>query len=251
MLHHPTLEKLKTLKLIGMHKALTEQSQQRELQSLSFEDRLGLALDRELTERENRALTTRLRNARLKQLAAVEDIDTRHPRALDKAMLAGLLNPQWITAHRNILITGPTGVGKTFIGCALAHLACREGFSALYVRLPRLLPELAIGKGDGRYARLFRTLAKTQVLLLDDWALAPLAPEARHDLLELIDERHERGATLITSQLPVAHWHEWVNDPTVADAILDRLLHNSYQIALKGESLRKKKAVLTHYGETK
>ena len=251
MLNHPTIEKLKTLKLTGMHKAFCEQSRANELHALSFEERLGLLIDREITERANRALTARLRHAKLKQQASVEDIDTRHPRALDKALLASLLNPRWISAHRNVLITGPTGVGKTFIGCALAHMACREGFSALYVRLPRLLPELALGKGDGRYARLFRALAKANVLLLDDWALAPLTPEARHDLLELIDERHERGATIITSQLPVAHWHEWVNDPTLADAMLDRLVHNSYQIALKGESLRKKKAALTNSDETK
>lgn len=251
MLNHPTLEKLKTLKLTGMHKALSEQSATPELHALGFEERLGLLVDREISERANRALTARLRHARLKQQAAVEDIDTRHPRALDKALLRDLLNPQWITAHRNVLITGPTGVGKTFIGCALAHLACREGFSALYVRLPRLLPELAIGKGDGRYARLFRGLAKVNVLLLDDWALSPLTPDARHDLMELIDERHERGATIITSQLPVAHWHEWVNDPTLADAILDRLVHRSYQIALKGESLRKRKETLTTEPETK
>lgn len=251
MLNHPTLDQLKTLKLTGMYKAFCEQSRSNELHALSFEERLGLLIDREITERANRALNARLRNAKLKQQASIEDIDTRHPRALDKGLLASLLNPQWIGAHRNILITGPTGVGKTFIGCALAHMACREGFSALYVRLPRLLPELAIGKGDGRYARLFRALAKVNVLLLDDWALAKLSPEARHDLLELIDERHERGATIVTSQLPVTHWHEWVNDPTLADAMLDRLVHNSYQIALKGESLRKKKETLTSHDETK
>jgi len=245
MLNHPTLDKLKTLKLTGMHRALAEQSTQGGLPDLSFEERLGLLIDRELTERENRALATRLRNAKLKQAASMEDIDYRAPRALDKGLLRDLLNPQWIAAHRNVLITGPTGVGKTFIACALAHLACREGFSALYVRLPRLLPELAIAKGDGRYARLFRSLAKAGVLLLDDWALAPLSQDARHDLLELIDERHERGATIITSQLPVALWHDWVNDPTLADAILDRLTHHSYQIALNGESLRKPKTTLT------
>lgn len=250
MLNHPTLDKLKTLKLTGMHKALAEQSAQGGLPGLSFEERLGLLIDRELTERENRALATRLRNAKLKQAAAVEDIDYRAPRALDKGLLRDLLNPQWIAAHRNVLITGPTGVGKTFIACALAHLACREGFSALYVRLPRLLPELAIAKGDGRYARLFRGLAKANVLLLDDWALAPLNQDARHDLLELIDERHERGATIITSQLPVALWHDWINDPTLADAILDRLAHHSYQIALQGESLRKSKTTLTTHDAT-
>ena len=240
MLTHPTLEKLKALKFIGMLNALSEQLNMPDIQELSFEERLGLLVDREMTERENRRLQTRLRKARLRQSACIEDIDYRHPRGLDKALMASLAACQWVTEHLNVLITGPTGVGKTWIACALAHKACREGYTAQYLRLPRLMAELPIAKGDGRYPKLLASLAKTDLLVLDDWGLVKLNAEQRRDLLEILDDRHGSRSTLVTSQLPVEHWHEMIGDPTLADAILDRLVHNAYKINLKGESMRKK-----------
>jgi DNA replication protein DnaC len=210
--------------------------------TLSFEERLGLLVDREVTERSTRRLTTRLRQAKLRQNACLEDVDYRPPRGLDKALLTRLGTCQWVREHRNLLITGPTGVGKTWLACALGHQACRDGFTTLYLRLPRLLQELPIAKGDGRYPKLMTTLAKTELLILDDWGLAALSDENRRDLLELLEDRHDRRATLVTSQLPVEHWHEALGDPTLADAILDRLVHNAYKIPLTGESLRKRQA---------
>src|SRR5215831_4074334 len=228
MLTQPTLDKLQTLRLAGMYQALVEQLQMPDIAALTFEERLGLLVDRELTERENRRLTTRLRQAKLRQTACIEDIDYRHPRGLD-----------------NVLITGPTGIGKTWLGCALGHQACRNGLTALYLRLPRFLQELPIAKGDGRYGKLLATLARTDVLILDDWGLAPFSDENRRDLLEIVEDRHDRRATIITSQLPVEHWHDALGDPTLADAILDRLVHNAYKIALQKESMRKQPAKLT------
>ena len=198
-----------------------------------------MLVDRELTAREDRRLKTRLRTARLRQQAAIEDLDYRHPRGLDKSLMRELAGCQWIKQHLNLLITGPTGVGKTWIACAIAHKACRSDFTAQYRRLSRLFDELSYAHGDGRYPQLMKKLARTDLLVLDDWGLAKLTAPQRRDLLEVLDDRHDRRSTLITSQLPVDHWHKIICDPTLADAILDRLVHNAYRITLKGESMRK------------
>ena len=245
MLIHPTLDQLRTLRLPGMLKALEEQMQMPDIDSLSFEQRLGLMADREITERQNRHLKTRLRKANLRQSASVEDIDYLHPRGLDKALVAKLQSCDWIKENHNLIITGPTGTGKTFLACALAHKACREGLSALYVRIPRLLQDLFISKGDGRYGKLLKSISKTDLLLLDDWGMSKITSEQSRDLLEIIDDRHALRSTLITSQFPVDHWHELIEDPTLADAILDRIIHNAYKINLKGDSMRKKRSKLT------
>ena len=245
MLHHPTLDKLQHLRLSGMVKALTEQMNMPDSDHLSFEERLGLLADRETTEREDRRLKTRLRQAKLKHNACVEDIDYRAPRGLDKALILSLAACRWVHEGLNLIINGPTGVGKTWIACALAHKACREGYTALYLRLPRLLEDLSLAHGDGRFTQLMAAFAKTDLIVLDDWGLAKLTAEQRRDLLELIDDRHGNRSTVVTSQLPVDHWHEIIGDPTLADAILDRLIHNAYRINLKGESLRKRHAKLT------
>ena len=245
MLTHPTLDKLQTLRLTGMYQALVEQLRMPDITALTFEERFGLLVDRELTERETRRLTTRLRQAKLRQTACIEAIDYRHPRGLDKALMARLATCQWVRDRHNVLITGPTGIGKTWLGCALGHQACRDGLTALYLRLPRFFQELPIAKGDGRYGKLLTMLAKTDVMILDYWGLAPFSDENRRDLLEIVEDRHDRRATIITSQLPVEHWHDALGDPTLADAILDRLVHNAYKIALHGESMRKRPAKLT------
>lgn len=240
MLTHPTSEKLLALRLLGMGKALEEQRRMPEIQELSFEERLGLLVDREMTERDNRRLGSRLRKAKLRIEAAVEDIAYRPARGLDKSLMLALSSCRWIAEHQNILITGATGVGKSFIACALAQQACREGHTALYFRLPRLLQDLGIARVDGRYGKLLAAIARTDVVVLDDWGLAPLNDEQRRDLLELLDDRYGCRSTLVTSQLPVEHWHEALGDPTLADAILDRLIHNAHRIILKGESMRKR-----------
>ena len=245
MLHHPTLEKLQTLRLSGMHKALTEQMNMPDIDTLSFEERLGLLADREMTEREDRRLKTRLRQAKLKHNACIEDIDYRSARGLDKALILQLAACRWIHERLNLIVSGPTGVGKTWIACALAHKACREGYTALYLRLPRLFEELTLAHGDGRFPRLMTTFARTDLIVLDDWGLAKLTAEQRRDLLELLDDRHANRSTIVTSQIPVDHWHEIIGDATLADAILDRLVHNAYRINLKGESMRKRYAKLT------
>ena len=245
MLHHPTLDKLAALKFTGMATALHEQMALSDIDELSFDERFGLLVDREVTEREDRRLKTRLRQAKLKQQACMEDIDYRHPRGLDKSLLMALLDCQWVKKSLNILLTGPTGVGKTWIACALAHKACQSGYTVLYYRLSRLLESLPLAKGDGSYARVMTKLAKAQVLVLDDWGLTTLVGEQRRDLLEILEDRHGSRATIVTSQLPVDKWHDIIGDPTLADAILDRLVHNAYKIALKGESMRKQKNQLT------
>ena len=245
MLKHPTLDKLHALKLTGMAAALADQSATPDITELTFEERLGLMVDREMTERENRRLTSRLRRARLRHNAILEDLDYRNSRGLDKGLVQSLAGCQWVKEHLNVLITGPTGVGKTWLACALAHKACREGYTAQYVRLTRLLRELTIAKGDGQYAKLLTNLAKVDVLILDDWGLMKLSVENRRDLLEVLEDRHGRRSTIATSQLPIDQWHDVIGDATLADAILDRLVHNAYKINLRGESMRKRQAKLT------
>lgn len=241
MLTSPTLEKLKEMRLTGMAGALEDQLQTPEITSLGFEERLGLLVDREQTERDNRRLKTRLTKARLRQQASMEDIDYSGNRGLDKAQLLDLGSCKWITEHNNLLLTGPTGAGKTFIACALAQKACRQGLTALYLRLPRLFGDLTIAKGDGRYGKLLARYSRIDVMVLDDWGVTPLTSENRRDLLEILDDRYEKKSTLITSQLPVEKWHRYLEDPTLADAILDRVVHNAYRIEMKGESMRKRK----------
>ena len=241
MLTNPTLEKLHALRLTGMAQAFEEQVNMPQIDSLSFEERLGLMVDREMTQRENRHLKTRLQKAKLRQTAAIEDIDYRHPRGLDRALMTKLASCAWISHHHNVLITGPTGCGKTFLACALAHKACREGYTAHYLRVPRLLQELHIAKGDGRYGKILSGLARTHLLVFDDWGLSKLTDEQRHDLLEIIEDRHGLRSTIVATQLPLDKWHDIIGDPTLADAILDRLIHNAYKITLKGESMRKTK----------
>ena len=245
MLTHPTVDKLHELRCPAMARALTEQLASPQVQNLSFEERLGLLVDREITERYSRQLTNRLRRAKLRHAACIEDIDFRQPRGLDKDLVLSLADGRWVREHLNVLITGPAGVGKTWIACALAHSACRNGHSASYRRLPRLLTELAIARADGRYPKLLASIAKTEVLVIDDWGLAKLNAENRRDLLEIIEDRHGIRSTVATSQLPLEKWHDVGGDPTLADAILDRLVHSAYQINLKGESMRKRRPALT------
>ena len=205
----------------------------------TFEARLGLMIDREVTERENKRLVARLKFAALRQAAVVEDVDLRTPRGIERAFFAKLVDGDWIARKQNLLITGPTGVGKSWIACALGHKACRDNRSVLYHRLPRLFEALASARGDGRYARLLKALSRVELLILDDWGVPPLTGEQRRDLLEIVDDRHQRGSTVLTSQVPVDHWHEVIADPTIADAVLDRLVHNAHRLTLKGDSMRK------------
>jgi len=239
MLHHPTIEALKVLRLFGMVKALEEQERSAEYRALAFEERLGLLVDRERIEQENRSMTARLRRARLAQQATIEDVDLRAGRGLDRSLVTSLMTCSWISQQHNLLITGPTGAGKSWLACAFGHKACRERHSVLYHRLGRLFSELSTSRGEGRYLRLLKTLSQVDLLIIDDWGLTALAPDHLRDLLEILEDRHGRKSTLITSQLPVDHWHEWLGEATLADAIMDRLIHNAYQVNLKGGSMRK------------
>lgn len=241
MLNHPTIDKLEELRLFGMAKAFQEQNSNTQYEALSFADRLGLLVDRESAERNNHRLRLRLKQAKLRLTATLEDVDFRHPRGLDKSLVLTLASCQWIREHHNVIITGPTGVGKSYLACALAQKVCREDFRALYVRAPWLFDELATAKADGRYRKILASYARLDLLVIDDWGLAGLTEEQRRDILEILEERHGRRSTLMASQLPIEKWHKMIGDPTLGDAILDRLIHNAHPLVLKGDSLRKRK----------
>jgi DNA replication protein DnaC len=240
MLNEQTFDKLYAMKLFGMTEGFKEQLEQPSFHDLSFEERLGILVDRQWTWKENKRLKRLLQEAKLKLQACIEDIDYRTPRGLEKSAILSLASCNWIRNHQNLLLSGPTGVGKTFIACAFAQRACREGLRTLYSRSPQFFYQVALARADGSYATLMKRLAKTHLLVIDDLGLAPLTDTERRDLLEVIEDRSGSGSTLVTSQLPIENWHDHIGDPTIADAILDRLIHNAHRIQMKGGSMRKK-----------
>ena len=242
MLINTTIEGLRTLRMHAMAEGVTEQREQLDYAELSFEERLGLLVDRELLARDNRRLERLLKTAKLKIPAAVEELDYSRPRGLDRHVILQLAESHWVKERQAVLICGPTGVGKTFLACALAKSAIRHGYSALYLRAPRMFDELAIARGDGRLARLMASWARTDVLLVDDFLIRPLSADQSADLLEIVEDRAQQRSTILTSQLPIANWHEALGDPTIADAILDRLLERANRIELVGDSMRKSHA---------
>lgn len=243
MLTQPLIQQLHALRLRGMAAALEQQHANAEAASLSFEERLGLMIQHEVTERATARLAQRLRWARLPQGVAMEDLDTATVRGLSASALAQVRDLGWIAQHLNVLITGPTGVGKSFLACALAHAGCRMDYAVRFFRLPRLVDELTRHHALQNRSGLLKQLAKVELLVLDDFGLTPMSEQTKRDLLEILDDRYDRRSTIVTSQLPVDQWHTYLNDPTLADAILDRLVHNAYRLTLKGESMRKQKTV--------
>lgn len=242
MLKHPTLDQLHALGLYGMAKAFAELTETEDAKALDRNDWLAMLLDRELTWRRDKRLSARLRAARLRQQASIEDVDYRAARGLDRTLFLKLAEGQWIDAHENLALVGPSGTGKSWLACAIGQKACRDNRSVAYHRWPRLCEELALARGDGRHPRLLRSLGRAELLVLDDFALEPLDAATRHDLLEILEERYGQKSTIVTSQLPVAAWHQAIGDPTYADAILDRIVHNAHRIELSGESLRRDRA---------
>lgn len=250
MLNQQTLSKLRTLKLTGMADTFEEQLQ-RPLPDLDFTERLAILVDREWLLRENRKLKRRITQAKLQQPACIEDINYNDQRGLTKAKILELSRNVWVQQHLNILITGATGCGKTYIACALAHSACLNGFTSRYYRLPRLWEEFKLAKATGTYTQLLNQLAKIDILILDDWGLVAPDLERRQDLLEILDDRYQKKSTIVTSQLPINHWYEYLHDETFADAIMDRLIHNAIRLELKGETMRKKQKTLQTESDNK
>lgn len=246
MLIQPTIEKLNAMGLAAMAQAFAEQLNCPDMTALSFEERFGLIVDFQMTANDNRRMRNRLKSARLRLSASIEDLDFRADRNLDRAVIMSLAQNQWVKRHHNILITGPTGAGKSYLACALAQKACRDGHTTLYHRVAKLLQDIALARLDGRYPKLVAALVKCEVLILDDLLITPLTRDDQKELLEIIEERYDRAATVITSQLPVKTWHDAMQDKTVADAILDRLVHNAHKIDLQGkDSMRRKRSTLT------
>ena len=244
MLTQPTIEKLNSMKLTAMARAFADQMQCPDITQLSFEERFGLIVDYQMTDLENRRMQNRLKNAKLRMSASLEDLDFKQGRGLDRSTVMSLALNQWVKSHHNILVTGPTGAGKSYLVCALAQKACRDGYTTLYQRVPRLLHDIAVSRLDGRYNKIIAPIGKCEVLILDDLLISPLTRNEQRELLEIVEERYDRKATIVTSQLPIKAWHNAMEDPTLADAILDRLVHNAYKLELKGESMRRKQSKL-------
>jgi DNA replication protein DnaC len=240
VLIHPTIDRLRTLGLAAMADTLVELQNNPEAADMPHADWLGLLIDREVTARDNRRLARRLSNAKLRQAASIENVDYRTARGLDRSLFQNLATSQWIRDCNHLVIVGPTGTGKSWLACALGNKACRDGFSVLYKRVPRLFADLAQARGEGRLSRLIAALERVHLLILDDWGPEPLTADQRRDLLEIVDDRYDKGSLLITSQVPVAQWHDVIADPTLGDAILDRIIHNAHRIELKGDSLRRR-----------
>jgi DNA replication protein DnaC len=244
MLIEQTFQQLSVMRMHGFTKALQEQIDKEDFRKLAFDERVSLLVDREYRAREDRKLTRRLQQARLRESACLEDIDYRHSRGLDKVLMRRLASCAWLKKKQNIIVTGPTGAGKTYVACALADKACREGHAAIYRRMPRLLQELLVARADGSYTKLLARIAKMDLLVVDDWGISPMHEQERRDILEVFEDRHGNRSTILVSQLPVDKWHAYIGDPTIADAILDRLVHNAHQIKLSGGSMRKANANL-------
>lgn len=240
VLIHPTVERLRALGLTAMADTLIELQNNPEAAEMPHADWLGLLVDREVTARDNRRLSRRLSNAKLRQAATIENVDYRSSRGLDRSLFQNLATSQWIRDCNHLAIVGPTGTGKSWLACALGHKACRDGFSVLYKRVSRLFADLAQARGEGRLARLIASLERVNLLILDDWGPEPLTADQRRDLLEIVDDRYDKGSLLITSQVPVSQWHDVIADPTLGDAILDRIIHNAHRVELKGDSLRRR-----------
>jgi DNA replication protein DnaC len=250
VLQHPTIDRLHELGLTGMANSLRDLATNPESRALDHIEWLGILLEHEMTLRQQKRFEARARTAKLRHLASVEDVDYRAVRGLDRTLFRKLASCDWVREHRHCLLSGPCGVGKSWLACALGYKACRDNLSVLYQRVPRLFAALALARGDGRYAKLMRQLGRVDLLILDDWGPEPLLAEQQRDLLEIVEDRYNAGSLIITSQLPIARWYEMVGNPTLADAILDRIVHGAYRIELSGESLRKQRAAAAAPPET-